>query len=162
MHWWLSLRFQRLYPHPALPLIWVVVVGGVILAPPSFGFLLITVKAVTLAFWSIQLHLIRDICANFGAPNSPQSPDIGLNSVESISYFRISRQSLMKENCPNSISSDDIDMKLGVVPTLDSEIKRRQNNLTMTIFCQIVTSFSFPDLWPIWSNPEAGFRTRSL
>ena len=33
-----------------------------------------TVKAVTLAFCSIQQHFIKDICVIFGISNSPQSP----------------------------------------------------------------------------------------
>ena len=46
---------------------------------------------------------------------TPQSPDIGKNSDEGISDFRISAQSLIKENCHNSRISDDIDMNLGPV-----------------------------------------------
>ena len=44
-----------------------------------------TVKAATLAFCSIQLHLIRDVRAKFGIPYSAQSSDIGHNSD---GYFR--------------------------------------------------------------------------
>ena len=36
--------------------------------------------------------------ANFGIPDSPQCPDIGQNSDGGISNFRISGQSLIKEN----------------------------------------------------------------
>ena len=52
-------------------------------------------------------------------PNLSQSPDIGQNSDGGISDFRISGQSLIKENCHNSRTSDDIDMKLGAVTKLD-------------------------------------------
>ena len=41
-------------------------------------------------------------------------------------YFQfpdISRQFLLKENCPNSRTSDDIDMKLGAVTKLDKRSK---------------------------------------
>ena len=41
-------------------------------------------------------------------------------------YFRfpdISGQSLIKENCPNSRTSDDINMKLGGVTKLDKKKK---------------------------------------
>ena len=38
------------------------------------------------------------ICAKFGIPNLPQSPDIGENSDEGISDFRISGQSLINKN----------------------------------------------------------------
>ena len=45
------------------------------------------VKAVILAFCSIQQHFIRDICSKFGIPILPQSPDIVQNSEEGISDF---------------------------------------------------------------------------
>ena len=44
--------------------------------------------------------------------NLPQSPDFGQISDEGFSDFRISAQSLKKENCQNSRTSDDADMKL--------------------------------------------------
>ena len=71
------------------------------------------VKAVTLVFCSIQQHFVRDIRTKFGIPILPQSSDIGQNSDGGTSDFRISGQSLIKENCHNSRTSDDIDMKLG-------------------------------------------------
>ena len=48
-----------------------------------------TVKAVTLAFWSIQQHFIRDVRAKFGISNFAQSPDIGKtqNGVFPVSGF---------------------------------------------------------------------------
>ena len=46
-----------------------------------------------------------------GNPNSPQSPDIEQNSDRGISDFRISGQSLIKKNCHNSRTSNDIDTK---------------------------------------------------
>ena len=76
------------------------------------------VKAVTLAFSSIQYYFIRNIRAKFGIPNLPQYPDIGQNSEGGISDFRISGQSLIKENCHNSRTSDDIDVNLGSVTKL--------------------------------------------
>ena len=82
-----------------------------------------TVKAVTLEFCRIQYHSIRNIRAKFGIHNSSQSPDIGKNSNGGISNFRISGQSLIKENCHNSKTSDDIDMKLGTVTKLDKRNK---------------------------------------
>ena len=65
-----------------------------------------------MAFCSIQIqkHFTRNI--RFGIPNSAQPPDIGQNSDGGISDFRISGQSLIKENYHNSRTSDDIDMKL--------------------------------------------------
>ena len=66
-----------------------------------------TVKAVTLAFCSIQQHFIRDICAKFGVPNWPQSPDIGQNSGGCISNFWISGQSLINKFCQEKIVKID-------------------------------------------------------
>ena len=40
---------------------------------------------------------------------------LGKNSYGGVSDFRISGQSLIKENCHNSRTSNDIDMKLGPV-----------------------------------------------
>ena len=48
-----------------------------------------------------------------------QSPDFGQNSNEGISDFQISGQSLIEENCYNSRTSDDIDIKLGPVTDFD-------------------------------------------
>ena len=87
------------------------------------------VKAVTLAFCSIQKHFIRDIRAIFGIPNSPQSPDIGQNSDGAISDFRTSGQSLIKENYHNSRTSNDIDMKLGPVTELDKRNKKTSKKI---------------------------------
>ena len=83
-----------------------------------------TVKAVTLAFCSIQKYFVRDICAKFGIPNLLQSPDFGQNSNGGISDFQISGQSLIEENCYNSRTSDDIDMKLGPVTDFDKRNNR--------------------------------------
>ena len=57
--------------------------------------------------------------------------------------FRISGQSLIKENCYNSRTSDDIDMKLGPVTKLDKRNKTTSKNLTMTSCRKIVMSLSF-------------------
>ena len=99
-----------------------------------------TVKAVALAFCSIQWHFIRDIRAKFCVPTLPQSPDIGQNSDGSISNFRISGQSLIKENCHNSRTSHDIDMKLGPVTKLERSNKTTSKKLTMTSWQQFETS----------------------
>ena len=59
-----------------------------------------------------------------GVPNTPQSPDIGQNSDSDISNFWISGQSLTKENCHNSRTSDDINLKLGLATKLDKGNKK--------------------------------------
>ena len=72
--------------------------------------------AVTLAFCSIQRHLCQ-----IWHLYSSQSPDIRQNSDGSISDSRISGQSFINENCHNSRTSHDIDIKLGLVPKLDKK-----------------------------------------
>ena len=48
-------------------------------------------------------------------------PDIGLNLEGGISDFQISSQSLIKKNCNNSRTSNDIDIKLGPVIKLNKK-----------------------------------------
>ena len=91
-----------------------------------------TMKAVTSAYCRILQPFIRDIGAKFGIPNSPQSSDIGQNSDVSLSYFRISGQSLIKENCHNSRTSSNIDMKYGPITKRDKRNKASKD-LTMTL-----------------------------
>ena len=60
----------------------------------------------------LQFHVfIKDIRAEFGIPNLPQSPDIELNSDGSICDFPISGQFFIYENCHNSRTSHDIEVK---------------------------------------------------
>ena len=84
------------------------------------------VHVVTLTLCSIKSHFIREIRAKFGIHNSSQSPVIGQNSDGGISDFRISGQSLIKENCHNT--SNGIDMKVGPV-NLIRETKRQKRLL---------------------------------
>ena len=81
--------------------------------------------------------------AKCGTANLPQSPDIGQNLDGGISDFRISGQSLIKENCHNSRTSDDINMKLGPVTKLVKKNNTTSKNLTMTSCQQIMTLLSF-------------------
>ena len=130
--------------NPLLTLIWGGWGGGVILSPYWFSLNNSeTVKAVTLPFCSIQENFIRGIRAKCRISKLSQSPDIGQNSDGGISDFRISGQSLIKENCHNSRTNDDIDMKLGPVINLTIETKQRQKNVSMVSCQKIVTSLSF-------------------
>ena len=61
--------------------------------------------------------------SKFDIANSHQSPDIGQNSDGGISNFRISGQSLLKRNCYNFKTSDDIDMKHWTVTKRDERNK---------------------------------------
>ena len=109
-----------------------------------------------MAFSSIQQHSIRDIRAKFGIHNLPQSPDIGQNSD-----FRISGQSLIKENCHTSRTSDDIDMKLGPVSKCD-----KRNKTTLKIFdndvmsenCNVVVIFQILGQFRAGQRPDSGHR----
>ena len=85
-------------------------------------------EAVILFFCSIQGLFIRYICAKFGIPKLPQSPDIGQNSDMGISNIWISGQPILNRNCRNSRTSNDIQMKLKPVTKLD---KRNTATLTM-------------------------------
>ena len=73
----------------------------------------------------------------------PQSPDIGQNSGRGIFYFRISGQSLIKENCHNCRTSDDIDIKLRPLLELDKSNKTTSKKLKLTSHQEIMTSLSF-------------------
>ena len=76
----------------------------------------------------------------------PQSPDIGEKSDGGISDFRISGQFLIKENCYNSRTSDDIDMKLGPVTKLDKRNKttsKKFDNDIMSENCDVIVIFFF-------------------
>ena len=91
-----------------------------------------------------SIRFIRDIRTKFGIPNLPQSPDIWQISDGGISDFRISGQSLIKENCHNSRTSDDIDMKLGPVIKLDKRNKKPSKNFdddVMSVNCEVIVIF---------------------
>ena len=89
-------------------------------------------------------YFIGDIHAKFGSRNLPQSPDIGQNSDGGISDFRISGQSLIKENCYNSRTSDDFDMKLRPVTKLDKRNKttsKKFDDDVMSENCDVIVIF---------------------
>ena len=75
-------------------------------SPPPFPILLVFPRYFA-AFNNFLLETFV-ICAKFGIPNLPQSPDIGENSDEGISDFRISGQSLINKNWYNSRTSNDL------------------------------------------------------
>ena len=91
------------------------------------------------------------------------------NSDRGISNFRISGQSFKNENCQNSIASHDIDMKLGPVTKLDKtnmaiskKKKKKKKNWRWHHFGKLWFHCLFSDLWPVYSHPEAWFRTHGL
>ena len=70
-------------------------------------------------------------------------PDIGLNLEGGISDFQISSQSLIKKNCYNSRTSNDIGIKLGPVIKLNKKNTVTLKKLTMMSCQQIVMSLLF-------------------
>ena len=120
-----------------------------------------TVKAVTLEFCSIRLNSIREIHPKFGIHNSSQSPDIGQTSDRGISNFEISGQSLIKENCHNSRTSDDIDMKLGPVTKLDKRNKttsKKFDDDVMSENCDVIVIFRIFGQFGAVRRPDSGHR----
>ena len=94
-------------------------------------------------------HFIRNFQAKFDIPNLSQSPDIGQNSDGSISVFWFSGQSIIKENCHNSRTSHDIEMKLGPVTKLNKKNKTASRNFdddAMSANCDVIVVF------PIYSQ----------
>ena len=80
---------------------------------------------------------------NLGGREGGEGASISSNSNGGISDFRISHQSLIKGNCHNSRTRDDIGMKLGSVTKLDKRNKTTPNKLTITLCRKIVTSLQF-------------------
>ena len=106
---------------------------------------------------SVTIH--RDICAEFGIPNSPQSPDIGQNSDGGISDFWISGQFFVKENCHNSRTSDDIHMKLGPVTKLDKRNKATSKKIdddVMSANCDVMALFPIYGQFGDIRRPDSG------
>ena len=91
-------------------------------------------KAVNLAFCSIQQLFIKNICDKFGIPNLPQSPDIGQDSDGGISDFQISGQLFIEENWHNSRTGNDIDVKLGPVTKLEKKTWQYQKSLMIALY----------------------------
>ena len=93
-----------------------------------------------------------------------QSPDIGQNSDGDISDFRISGQSLIKENCYNSRTSDDIDMKLGPVTKLDKRNKTTSKKFDVDVMsenCDVIVIFRiFGQFGAVW-RPDSRHRAES-
>ena len=120
-----------------------------------------TAKAVTVLFCSIQLHFIRDVRVKFGISNLPQSPSIEQDSGWGISGFRISIQSLIKENCHNSRTNDDVEIKLGPATRVD-KINKTTNKIfgddLMSENCDVNTIFTIYDQFGEIRKPDSGRR----
>ena len=85
--------------------------------------------------------------------------DIGQNSYVGISNLLIFGQSLIKENFHNSRTSDDIEMKLGVVTKLDKRNKATSKKFEDDILsrnCDVIAVFplygQFGATWKLYSG----------
>ena len=91
--------------------------------------------------------------------NMFQYPDIGQNSDGCISDFQISGQSLIKENCHNSRTSDDIDMKLGPVTKLDKRNKitsKKFDDDVMSANSDVIVIFPIYGQFGAIRKPDSG------
>ena len=91
----------------------------------------------------------------------PQSPDIRQKSDRGIFDFRISGQSLIKENCHNSRTSDDIDMKLGPATKLDKRNKTTSKKVDVDVMsenCDVIVIFRIFGQFGAVRRPDSGHR----
>ena len=87
-----------------------------------------------------------------------QSTDIGQNPDDGISDFWISGQSLIKENCRNSRSSDDIDMKLGSVTKLYKRNKTASKKFDDDVLsekCDLIAIFPIYGQFGAFQKPDS-------
>ena len=104
----------------------------------------------------------RDVCTKFDIHNLPQSPDIGQISDGGNSNFRISGLSLIKRNCHNSRTSDDIDKRLGPVTKLNKRnkatSKKRKKNWWWSHVgnCNFIANYSSYSQFGAIRKPDSG------
>ena len=110
-----------------------------------------TVQAKPWNFPTFSSILLETIVANLvSLTHTTKSLDIWQNSDGGISDFRISGQSLIKENCHNSRTSDDIAMKLGLVTKLYKRNKVKKIDAdVMSTNCDVIV------ICPIYGQFEA-------
>ena len=95
----------------------------------------------------------------FYISNLPQSPDIGQNSDRGISDFRASGQSLIKENCHNSTTSNDTEIKPGSLTTNDKRNKQPLKTIDNDIVSanrDAIVIFSIYDQFGVIWKPDSG------
>ena len=78
-----------------------------------------------------------------------QCPDFGKKPDRGISDFVISGQSLIKTNCHNSRTSDDIDMKLRPVTKIDMKNKTTSKTFDDNVMLE---NYDFIDIFPIFGQ----------
>ena len=107
--------------------------------------------------------LFETFMPNLVSINCPSLPRYWAKLRRGCFHFQISGQSLIKENCYNSRTTDDIDIKLRPVTKIDKRNKttsKKFNDDVMSENCDVIVIFR--NFWPIWSSLEAGFRIQSL
>ena len=95
----------------------------------------------------------------------PQFSDVRKNSDVGISDFQISGQSLIKENCHNSRTSDDIDMKLGPVTKLDKRNKTTSKKFDVDVMlenCDVIVIFWIFGQFGVVQRPDFGHSLQKL
>ena len=88
----------------------------------------------------------------------PSLQILGITKALGISDIQLSGQPLVKGNCHNSRTSDDIDIKLGPVNKIEKRNKKASKKLTMASCLKIATSLSFFSFTA--SLEQSGSRTK--
>ena len=90
---------------------------------------------------------------------------LGKISDVGISDSQISGQSLIKENCNNSRTSDDINMKLGPVTKRDKRNKttsKKIDNDAMSENCDVIVIFSIYGQVGVIRMPNSGLESAKV
>ena len=114
-------------------------------------------------FASFSNILLEIFVPNLVSITRPSLSDIGKNSDGGTSNFRISGQSLIKENCHNSRTSDDIDLKLGPVTKRDKRNKITSKKIDFDVMlknCDANVIFRIFGKFGAIRRPDSGHRVR--
>ena len=96
--------------------------------------------------------LLETFVPNLVSLICPSLQILGKTQDGGISDFWISGQSLIKENCHNFRTSNDIDMKLGPVTTLDKRNKKTSKHFNDDV---ILENYDVIIIFPIYGQLEA-------
>ena len=92
-------------------------------------------------------------------------PGIGQNLDEGISDFRISGQSLIKENCHNCRTKDDTDKKLGPATKFDKGNKTRSTKFDDDVMSEnsdVIVIFLISGQFGAIQKPDPGRTKRYI
>ena len=105
--------------------------------------------------------MIETFVLNLVFPNCPSLQILGKTQTGVFPNSRFLVKSIIKENCHNSRTSDDIDMKLGPITKLYKRNKTTSKNFDEIRHARkLWRHCHFFNLWPIWSNPGSSSRRR--